>query len=137
MYTVVAIVYGKKVTEYKDEHIMRKEALHRHPRGPSDPNRIFYFGLESDSVIDAKYGSSRARWINHACKPSHEAWEADDRVFIHALRDVEVGGKLFYDYGLVVKDYQTRVLKEQFVCRYGAKKCCGTMLAPSEKTKKK
>lgn len=137
VYAVVAIARGKKIIEYKGEHIKWKEALRRHPHDPSDPNHTFYFSLEDGSVIDAKYGGNRARWINHACKPNCEAREADGRVFIHALRDIEAGEELFYDYGLVIEGRQTKALKEQFACRCGAKKCRGTMLAPPDKRKKK
>lgn len=101
-----------------------------------DPNHTFYFSLEDGSVIDAKFGGNRARWINHACKPNCEA-RKDGHVFIHALRDIEPGEELFYDYGLVIEGRQTKALKEQFACRCGAKKCRGTMLAPPEKRKKK
>jgi len=88
-------------------------------------------------VIDAKFSGNRARWINHACKPNCEAREEDGRVFIHALRHIEPGEELFYDYGLVIEGRQTKALKEQFACRCGAKRCRGTMLAPPAKTKKK
>ncbi|MGD7360094.1 SET domain-containing protein [Ralstonia pseudosolanacearum] len=97
----------------------------------------FYFSLEDGSVIDAKYGGNRARWINHACKPNCEAREKDGRVFIHALRDIDAGEELFYDYGLVIEGRQTKALKAQFACHCGAKKCRGTMLAPPEKKEKK
>lgn len=99
VYAVAAIAKGKKIIEYKGEHISWKEALRRHPHDPDDPNHTFYFSLEDGSVIDAKYGGNRARWINHACKPNCEAREKDGRVFIHALRDIDAGEELFYDYG--------------------------------------
>ena len=133
VYAVAPIAKGKKIIEYKGEHISWKEALRRHPHDPSDPNHTFYFSLEDGSVIDAKYGGNRARWINHACKPNCEAREKDGRVFIHALRDIEAGEELFYDYGLVIEGRQTKALKEQFACHCGAKKCRGTMLALKKK----
>ncbi|CAH0442730.1 SET domain-containing protein [Ralstonia pseudosolanacearum] len=137
VYAVAAIAKGKKIIEYKGEHIAWKEALRRHPHDPDDPNHTFYFSLEDGSVIDAKYGGNRARWINHACKPNCEAREKDGRVFIHALRDIDAGEELFYDYGLVIEGRQTKALKAQFACHCGAKKCRGTMLAPPEKKEKK
>ncbi|BEU49842.1 SET domain-containing protein-lysine N-methyltransferase [Ralstonia solanacearum] len=137
VYAVAAIAKGKKIIEYKGEHISWKEALRRHPHDPDDPNHTFYFSLEDGSVIDAKYGGNRARWINHACKPNCEAREKDGRVFIHALRDIDAGEELFYDYGLVIEGRQTKALKAQFACHCGAKKCRGTMLAPPEKKEKK
>jgi SET domain-containing protein len=133
VYAVTTIAKGKKIIEYKGEHISWKEALRRHPHDPTDPNHTFYFSLEDGSVIDAKFGGNRARWINHACKPNCEAREKDGRVFIHAKRDIEPGEELFYDYGLVIEGRQTKALKAQFACHCGAKKCRGTMLAPPGK----
>jgi len=71
-----------------------------------------------------------ARWINHACTPNCEADETDDcRVFIKALRDIEPGEELNYDYGLIVDGRHTRKLKEEYACRCGTSGCRGTMLA--------
>ena len=52
------------------------------------------------------------------------------RVFIKALRDIEPGEELNYDYGLVLEGRHTRKAKKQFACRCGSRKCRGTMLAP-------
>jgi len=81
-------------------------------------------------VIDANVGGNAARWINHACKPNCEADEVDGRIFIKALRHIEPGEELFYDYGLVIDDKYTKKLKKQYECRCGSKRCRGTMLAP-------
>jgi SET domain-containing protein len=51
-------------------------------------------------------------------------------VYIEALRNIEAGEELFYDYGLVIDGRHTPKLKKQFECRCGARKCRGTMLAP-------
>ena len=63
VYAVTTIAKGKKIIEYKGEHISWKEALRRHPHDPTDPNHTFYFSLEDGSVIDAKFPleSYRAR----------------------------------------------------------------------------
>jgi SET domain-containing protein len=53
----------------------------------------------------------------------------DGRVFIKALRKLEPGEELFYDYGLVYEGRQTQAVKKQFACHCGHKTCRGTMLA--------
>ena len=106
------------------------EAQRRHPHDPDDPNHTFYFHIDDKHVIDANVGGNAARWINHACEPNCEADEVDGRVFIKALRDIEPGEELFYDYGLIIDERYTPKLKKQFECRCGARKCRGTMLAP-------
>ena len=104
--------------------------MRRHPHDPNDPHHTFYFHIDEEHVIDAKYGGNAARWINHACEPNCEAEEIDGRVFIKALRDIAPGEELFYDYGLVIDERYTPKLKKQYACRCGSPKCRGTMLAP-------
>ncbi len=43
---------------------------------------------------------------------------------------IRPGEELFYDYGLVLDERQTRKVKKQFECRCGSPRCRGTMLAP-------
>lgn len=130
VYASASIAEGERIIEYKGEHISWDEALERHPHDPDDPNHTFYFSLEDGNVIDAKYGGNRARWINHACAPNCEAREKKGRVFIHALRDINAGDELFYDYGLVIDARYTKKLKAEYACRCGSPQCRGTMLAP-------
>jgi SET domain-containing protein len=129
VFALARLEKGEEIIEYKGELIDWPEALRRHPHDPSDPNHTFYFHIDDGNVIDAKVGGNAARWINHACKPNCEADETDGRVFIKALRKIEPGEELFYDYGLIIDERYTRKLKKQFECRCGTKKCRGTMLA--------
>lgn len=121
------------IIEYTGEVIGWPEALRRHPHDPADPNHTFYFSLEGGQVIDAKVGGNSARWINHACEPNCQADETDGRVIIRALRDLQPGDELFYDYGLVLDERQTAKLKKQYACRCGSPSCRGTMLAPKSR----
>jgi uncharacterized protein len=124
------IAQGETIIEYKGEVITWKEALRRHPHDPDDPNHTFYFHIDEEHVIDAKFGGNAARWINHSCDPNCEADEVDGRIFIKALRALKPGEELFYDYGLVIDERYTPKLKKQFECRCGARTCRHTMLAP-------
>jgi len=130
VFALQPLAKGEQVIEYVGEIIKWKEALRRHPHNPDEPNHTFYFHIDDKHVIDANVGGNAARWINHACKPNCEADEVDGRIFIKALRDIEPGEELFYDYGLVIDDKYTRKLKKQYECRCGSKRCRGTMLAP-------
>ena len=49
---------------------------------------------------------------------------------IRAIRDIEPGEELFYDYGLVIDEPYTPKLKAEYPCWCGAKTCRGTLLAP-------
>ena len=119
---------GERVIEYKGERISWPEAVRRHPHDPKDPNHTFFFHIDDTRVIDAKVGGNAARWINHACKPNCEASEEEGRIFIKALRDVQPGEELFYDYGLIIDERYTAKLKTEYECRCGHARCRRTML---------
>lgn len=122
---------GERIVEYKGEVISWREADRRPPSDPDDPNHTFFFALDDHrKVIDANVGGNAARWINHACNPNCESEIVGEHVFIKALRRIEPGEELFYDYGLVIDERYTPKVKKQFECRCGARRCRGTMLAP-------
>jgi SET domain-containing protein len=133
VYAAAAIPAGAVIIEYVGERISWDEALERHPHDPKQPNHTFYFQLETGEVIDALHGGNSARWINHACDPNCEAEEADGRVFVKALRDLQPGEELFYDYGLIIDERYTPKLKKEFACYCGSPNCRGTMLAPKRR----
>jgi SET domain-containing protein len=137
VFAVQGIAEGETIIEYVGEIISWAEAQERHPHDPKDPNHTFYFHVDEDRVIDALYGGNSSRWINHSCKPNCEADEEDGRVFIKALRNIEPGEELNYDYGLIIDEPYTKELKAEYPCWCGAKKCRGTLLAPKDKEKKK
>jgi hypothetical protein len=134
VFALQKIPAGSRIIEYKGEIISWPEALRRHPHDPTDPNHTFYFSLDDGGhVIDAKVGGNAARWINHACDPNCEADETEGRVFIEALRDLQPGEELFYDYGLVIDERYTPKLKKEYECRCGSPNCRRTMLAPKRR----
>ena len=130
VFSVAPIKKGEVLIEYKGEVITWKEALRRHPHDPKDPDHTFYFHIDEDHGIDAKYGGNAARWINPACAPNCEVDEVDGRIFVKALRRLKPGEELFYDYGLIIDERYTPALKKKYECRCGTKACRHTMLAP-------
>jgi uncharacterized protein len=129
MFAIAPIAEGQHLIEYIGERIDWDTALERHPHDPKQPNHTFYFSLEDGRCIDANVGGNDSRWINHSCNPNCEADEIHGRVFIKALRNIEKGEELFYNYGLVIDEKYTKKLKAEYACWCGAKKCRGTMLA--------
>ena len=129
VFAVLPIAAGETILEYTGEVITWKQAQRRRPHIPDEPNHTFFFHIDDKHVIDGGTGNA-AKWINHACTPNCEADETDDgRVFIKALRDIEPGEELNYDYGLIVDGRHTAKLKQEFACRCGTPECRGTMLA--------
>jgi uncharacterized protein len=128
VYAARPITEGERVLEYKGEIITWRKALARHPHDASQPSHTFYFHLDDGHVIDAKYNGNTARWINHACEPNLEAEQAGRRVFLKALRDIDAGEELFYDYSLMIDCRKTARVKKEYACLCGAPNCRGTML---------
>jgi SET domain-containing protein len=65
-------------------------------------------------------------FMNHCCDPNCETIEEDERIFVVALRDIEAGEELVYEYNLYDSDDASQD------CYCGAKNCRGTMFSPSE-----
>lgn len=131
VFALVDLAAGETLIEYTGEVISWDEALRRHPHDPAQPNHTFFFHIDDGHVIDGGVGGNSSRWINHSCEPNCEAEEDErKRVFIHALRDIQAGEELFFDYGLVVDERYTDKLKAEYACHCGSPNCRGTMLAP-------
>jgi len=128
VYAVRPIKAGDTVLEYRGEIITWRKALARHPHDLSRPNHTFYFHLDDGHVIDAKFGGNTAKWINHSCEPNLEANQDGYRVFLTALRDIDPGEELFYDYSLIIDGRKTAKVKKEHACLCGAPTCRGTML---------
>ena len=128
------IAEGETIIEYTGEVITWKEAQRRHPHDPDDPNHTFFFHIDDKHVIDGKRRRQCGEVDQPRLRPELRGRRDDDgRVFIKALRDIEPGEELNYDYGLVLEGQQTKKVKKQFACRCGSRKCRGTMLAPKGK----
>ena len=124
---------GETLIEYVGEVISWEEAQDRHPHDPNDPNHTFYFHVNEDKVIDALHGGNSSRWINHSCDPNCEADEENDHIFIKALRNIQAGEELNYDYGLIIDEPYTPELLAEYPCWCGAKNCRGTLLSPKDR----
>jgi SET domain-containing protein len=128
LFALQPISAGQRILEYKGELITWAQALRRHPHDPDDPNHTFYFHVDDKHVIDGKVGGNATRWINHSCDPNCEAEVSGQRVFIHALHDLEPGDELFFDYRLVLDGRHTPKVKQEYACHCGSPRCRGTML---------
>jgi uncharacterized protein len=115
---------GSRIIEYTGERVSWEAA----PDDDSNPH-TFNFGLENGDVINPEIGGNDARWINHSCEPNCEAIDEDDRIFIYAIRDIQPGEELLYDYRLEIDEPITEEAKKKFECLCGASNCRGTMVA--------
>ena len=128
VYATQFIAKGDRIIEYTGQRGSWEDA----PNDENDPH-TFLFGLDSGEVINPEIGGNDARWINHCCDPNCEAIEEDDRIFIYAMRDIEPGQELFYDYAMEIDEPITEESKKEFVCHCGSSNCRGTMLKVKKK----
>ncbi len=121
------IAKGTRVIEYTGQRVAERDA----PDDENDPH-TFYFGVGNGKVIDPEIGGNEARWINHSCDPNCESEQKNGRIFIHAIRDIEPGEELSYDYSLEIDEPITRKSKKLYECFCGSPDCRGTMLGKTK-----
>jgi uncharacterized protein len=118
LFTLQNIKQGTRIIQYIGEKISRQESNRRITAG--NPY-IFTFNDRWD--IDGKDLSNTARYINHSCDPNCEAEITRRTIWIVALRDIQAGEELTYNYGYPMDNYG------DFPCKCRAKNCCGYILA--------
>src|SRR5512141_1128782 len=91
---------GARIIEYTGEHITPAEADRRYNDDANDHPRVLLFSVDSRTVIDAAVGGNEAQYINHSCEPNCVAVTVKKHIYIEALRDIEAGEELLYDYNL-------------------------------------
>ena len=128
---------GTRITEYLGDRITHAEADRRYEDFDVNDNHTFLFVVDRRTVIDAGVNGNDARFINHACDPNCESEIEDRRVFIDAIKDIEPGEELNYDYQIGRERDDPPNVDEIYACRCGAAKCRGTMLWPPKRPKAK
>ena len=124
---------GARLLEYCGERVSHAEADRRYQHKGRGDNHTFLFIVDARTVIDAGVGGNEARYVNHACEPNCESVIEDRRVFIDALRTIEPGEELTYDYQIQREADDPPDVDAIFACRCGTQGCRGTMLWPPAK----
>lgn len=140
VFATATIPSGEEFIEYKGDIITHAKADREH-HGDVDTGHTFLFSLNEKYIIDGNTNGNIARWINHSCEPNaiafvheHESGKPkDDKVIIEALRDIEAGEEITYDYGFEFDVPYTKKLKAAWACRCGKASCTGSMLKPKKK----
>ena len=128
---------GTRIVEYLGERVSHKVADDRYEHKEVDDGHTFLFIVDRGVVIDAGVDGNEARFINHGCDPNCESVIEDRRVFVEAIRTIQPGEELKYDYQIGRDDDDPENVDEVFACRCGAKSCRGTMLWPAKRPKKR
>jgi hypothetical protein len=124
-YTTTAIRKGARVAEYTGTRISKKQADTSYEEAPV----TYLFGLSDGRVVIE--GHCTAMFINHSCDANCETSEVDDRVWITAIKHIQAGAEITYDYCLYDGG------DDPCICNCGTKKCRGTMYSPEEVKRRK
>jgi SET domain-containing protein len=128
VYATSFIAKDTKIIEYVGELIDKKEserrgtALHARSLKTGDA-AVYIFTLSKTYDIDGNVPWNTARLINHSCAPNCQAWIEGRKIFIHALRDIQAGEELGFDYGFDVECW------EDHPCRCGQPECVGYIVS--------
>ena len=126
---------GTRIIEYTGERITNEEADRRYDDEKMSRHHTFLFTLDKRHVVDAARGGNDARFINHSCDPNCEAVIEDGKIFIEAIRTIQPGMELCYDYAYERMDDHTEEDERRYRCRCGAENCRGSILAPAKRSR--
>jgi SET domain-containing protein len=132
-----AIRRGERIIEYVGERISHAVADARYDDAVATRHHTFLFSVSRRTVIDAAVGGNDARFINHSCEPNCEAVIHRGRVFVVAIKPVAAGEELFYDYAYERDGSETPEDERRYACHCGARRCRGTILAPTKPARRK
>jgi len=129
VYARKRITKGTRIIEYAGERISGAEADRRSDRETDQGDfHTFLFILNRKWCIDASVHGNISRFINHQCDPNCVAWIEGDHIWIDALKDIEKGEELGYEYEFDFEPGYTLEDLEYYKCRCGSPKCRGTMV---------
>lgn len=107
IFAIEPIKRGTWIIEYVGKIINGKKAVEDYKENK------YLFETSAVRMIDGSSRSNTARYINHSCKPNCEVDIIGGRVFVKAIKRIERGEELNYDYG---KEYFDEYIKP-YGCR--------------------
>jgi len=109
---------GTLIIEYVGEYLSYEQADDLY----DDFENTYLFGLDGEKRIIDGFGV--AAFVNHSCEPNCETDQIGGKMWIIALRDIEAGEELTYDYNLFDGE-------EDAPCLCGAPRCRGSLYSRS------
>ena len=118
---------GQRIDEYIGQKISHEEADRRYDDNDGR-HHTFLFVLDDDIVLDARYGGTDTRFLNHSCTPNCESVIENDRVWIKATTAIKPETEIVYDYRFEWQEEFEPEDVRYYACRCGTAKCRGTIL---------
>ncbi|MCX6873922.1 MAG: SET domain-containing protein-lysine N-methyltransferase [Verrucomicrobia bacterium] len=133
VYATCFIAREAPIIEYLGERIDKVESERRSLIQQAKARKtgdaaVYVFTLSKRYDIDGNFPWNTARLINHSCNPNCEAWIVGRKIIIHALRDIQAGEELTFDYGFDVDCYPDHP------CRCGSANCKGYIVSRQQWT---
>jgi hypothetical protein len=128
---------GTTVIEYLGDRVSHDEADARYEDKDPNDNHTFLFTVDPKIVIDGGVRGNEARFINHGCDPNCASTTQKKRIYVEAIRTIQPGEELAYDYQIERDPDDPPNVDEIFACRCGAEKCRGSMLVARKKPGKR
>ncbi len=126
VFAMTGIPAGTRVIEYVGDRITKKESdwryqlsWERSQNGKGDEGIVYIFTLNKRHDIDGDVQWNTAKYINHSCDPNCETDIIRGHIWIIALRGIEKGEEILYNYGYDIDAW------EDHPCRCGSEKCIG------------
>src|SRR3979411_1071222 len=127
---------GTTIIEYLGDRVSHARADARYEDKDPNDNHTFLFTVDAKTVIDAGVNGNEARYINHGCDPNCESTTVKKRIFIEAIRTIQPGEELAYDYQIQRDSDDAPNVDEVYASRCGALNCRGSMLEAAKKPRK-
>jgi uncharacterized protein len=132
LFARVPIARGTRIIEYVGKRITKAEAEREEERrlrrlAAGGDGAVYIFELNQRHDIDGRVSWNLARRINHSCAPNCEVEVVRGRIWISAMRDLEAGEELTYDYSF---DYDAW---RDHPCRCGAGDCPGYIVTKAQR----
>src|SRR5438445_12599350 len=100
LFATQEIKKGTRIIQYKGERISKAEGAKRAAAG-----NAYIFELNERYDIDGKALTNLARYVNHSCDPNCEVDTTTHTICVVALRCIQAGEELTYNYGHAIKHY--------------------------------
>jgi SET domain-containing protein len=94
LFATAPITAGAFILEYRGRHITHAQAARREARGAR-----YIFEINARWSIDGSTRRNIGRYANHSCRPNAESDLVGGKVILRAIRAIEAGEEITYDYG--------------------------------------
>ena len=95
LFATAPIERGAFIVEYSGPRIPTREAQAREKTAGAR----YMFEINSRWTVDGSVRSNVGRYANHSCRPNAESALRRGKVILRALRAIEPGEEITYDYG--------------------------------------